>query len=184
MTAAEPTILIAPIGDLDQQLLASLPSPIGRLYGCRCQTARLLEEVDFALDERRDQYHSTAILEALAAAAPDHVLKVLGVFTLDLFIPILTYVFGEAQLGGRACLISTYRLNESGSISRDGPQFCARVVKEALHELGHTFKLRHCPERNCMMHYARSLEDVDRKSQELCRHCRVLLDDEMKRLRG
>jgi archaemetzincin len=57
-----------------------------------------------------------------------------------------------------------------------------RAAKEGVHELGHTFKLRHCPERSCIMHYCRKIDDVDRKAGQLCRHCRVLLTDEMKRL--
>ena len=101
---------------------------------------------------------------------------------VDLFIPILTYVFGEAQLGGKACIVSTHRLTEG--LLADDPDgvFSRRLVKEAVHELGHTFKLRHCPERTCIMHYCRGIQDVDRKSERLCRYCRTLLADEMKRL--
>ena len=53
----------------------------------------------------------------------------------------------------------------------------------AVHELGHTFTLRHCPDRTCIMHYCRNEEDVDRKSDELCRYCKVMLEDEIKRLK-
>ena len=57
-----------------------------------------------------------------------------------------------------------------------------RVVKESIHELGHTFSLRHCRDRECIMHYCRTIRDVDRKSDELCRYCRILLEDEVGRL--
>ena len=60
--------------------------------------------------------------------------------------------------------------------------FRQRIVKEALHELGHTFNLRHCPDQTCIMHYCRSIRDVDRKSEQFCRYCKVLLEDEIKRL--
>jgi archaemetzincin len=59
--------------------------------------------------------------------------------------------------------------------------YLQRVIKEAIHELGHTFNLRHCPDHNCIMHYCRSEKDVDRKSDELCRYCKILLEDGLKK---
>jgi archaemetzincin len=134
------------------------------------------------LDTERNQYHSTSILEKLSGSAPSHAIKVLAITRVDLFIPILTYVYGEAQLGGKACIISTYRLDERSSpIGKDVPLY-ERVAKEAVHELGHTFKLRHCRDQACIMHYCRSVADVDRKTDQFCRYCTTLLNDEMKRL--
>ena len=95
----------------------------------------------------------------------------------DLFIPILTHVYGEAQLGGRAGVISLYRLREGLDPLGPGREYEERVVKEAVHELGHTFGLKHCPDTGCIMHYCRSLRDVDRKQGEFCRYCRVMLGD-------
>jgi archaemetzincin len=144
----------------------------------------LLRNVDFAFDARREQYHSTAILQKLAARLPEDTRKILAITQVDLFIPILTYVYGEAQLGGAACVISTCRLNDEESSGNPGNgNLAERIVKEAIHELGHTFNLRHCPEHTCIMHYCRNLDDVDRKLGQLCRHCTVLLEDEMKRIR-
>jgi archaemetzincin len=57
-----------------------------------------------------------------------------------------------------------------------------RLVKEALHELGHTFNLRHCQDKSCIMHYCRNIRDVDRKSDQPCRYCKILLEDELKKL--
>ena len=136
----------------------------------------------FARDPEREQYHSTRILEVLAEKAPARAVKVLGITQVDLFIPILTYVFGEAQLGGMSCVVSSFRLNASDVLGDSETSFHERMVKEAIHELGHTFKLRHCEEESCIMHYCRSTQDVDRKSNALCRYCRVLVEDERKRL--
>jgi len=99
---------------------------------------------------------------------------------VDLFIPILTHVYGEAQLGGRACILSTYRFSEGPGPGAD--IFRDRIVKEGTHELGHTFNLRHCPDPTCVMHYCRGIREVDRKSNRFCRYCAVLLRDEMKKL--
>ena len=128
------------------------------------------------------QYHSTPILQVLADKTPAHALKVLGIVDMDLFIPILTHVYGEAQLGGRACIVSTHRLKEGLFPSGNPDAVTDRLVKEAIHELGHTFNLRHCRDTACIMHYCRTVRDVDRKSDDLCRYCRVLLDDEIRRL--
>ena len=109
-------------------------------------------------------------------------MKVLGITRVDLFIPILTYVYGEAQLGGRAGIISTHRLSGNPPALGAEEQLQFRAAKEAIHELGHTFKLRHCQDKTCIMHYCRSIEDVDRKTEKLCRYCSILLKDEVKRL--
>jgi len=79
--------------------------------------------------------------------------------------------------------VSTFRLNEGRSDLNIAPCYIERIVKEAIHELGHTFNLRHCPENTCIMHYCRNEEDVDRKSDELCRYCKIMLEDEIKRLK-
>ena len=180
--AAQDHILIAPIGAFAPDRIQPIGKAIERLFGYPTVSNSLLQDIDFAFDLEREQYHSTRILEKLAAAAPAQALKVLAITTDDLFIPILTHVYGEAQLGGRACIISTCRLDEGLPLSRRNERSQMRLIKEALHELGHTFNLRHCPDRRCCMHYCRSVRDVDRKSEHLCRHCKVLLEDEIKRL--
>jgi len=179
----EAFIAIAPIGEVKLGWLEPLKIQLQQLYGYPANVVPILDNVDFALDEEREQYHSTRILEVLAEKAPPEAVKVLGITKVDLFIPILTYVFGEAQLGGVSCIVSSYRL-ETEEGSGDMSAFNERMIKEAIHELGHTFKLRHCKEASCIMHYCRSIGDVDRKSSELCRYCRVLVEDERKRLSG
>jgi archaemetzincin len=178
----EYTIAVSPIGDLDATLLQRVKRDIEQVFGCPVEFHPLLEDVGFALDAARHQYHSTEILERLDALAPPNALKVLAIVQVDLFIPILTHVFGEAQLGGRSCVVSTHRLQEEISLVGGFKTFCQRVSKESVHELGHTFDLRHCRERSCIMHYCRTLKDVDRKSDQLCRYCTVLLRDELKKI--
>ena len=180
-TQSEHSILISPVEDFDCDLLDLISRDVQRIFGYRTAIKALLQDVGFALDPGRDQHHSTLILEKLAGLAPARVIKVLAVTRVDLFIPILTHVYGEAQLGGKACIVSTHRLNEGLAMSAR-ESFHQRVVKEAVHELGHAFNLRHCQDHSCIMHYCRSIKDVDRKADHLCRYCRVLLADELKRL--
>jgi archaemetzincin len=182
MAAALPTLVISPVGELDDALTSAVCRQVQKAFGMATAITHLLSDLAFAFDAPRGQYHSTKILERLAEAAPSLSLKVLAITDVDLFIPILTYVFGEAQLGGKASIISTHRLAEGPGPSLSPDVFRCRAGKEAVHELGHTFNLRHCREKTCVMHYCRSIRDVDRKSEQLCRYCSTLLGDELKRL--
>ena len=167
---------------MSPDLIEAIASEIKRVFGFPAAVDCVLEDLSFALDQNRNQHHSTMILEHLAARAPSRAVKVIAVAQVDLFIPILTHVYGEAQLGGTACVVSIFRLNEGRSGMNISQKYIERIVKEAIHELGHTFNLRHCPEDTCIMHYCRNEEDVDRKSDELCRYCKIMLEDEIKRL--
>ncbi len=179
---SEHSILISPVGELSIELIEAVAGEIEQVFGFSTETHPILQDISFALDDKRNQYHSTAILDRLAANLPPKIIRVLAIAQVDLFIPILTHVYGEAQLGGAACVVSTFRLNEGRSGLNISQKYIGRIVKEAIHELGHTFNLRHCPEQTCIMHYCRNEEDVDRKSDQLCRYCIIMLEDEMKRL--
>ena len=168
--------------NLDPCIYESIGREIQNTFGFKAKIKQLLPNVNFAFDPIRNQYHSTSILEKLSAQAPSFAVKVLAITSVDLFIPILTYVYGEAQLDGKVCIVSTYRLKEGLPLSKIQIGFKERIVKEALHELGHTFNLRHCKDKSCIMHYCRSIKDVDRKSGQLCRYCKILLTDKFKKL--
>ena len=155
---------------------------VNETFGYTVETVPLLDDIDFALDPARDQYHSTQILTRLATMVPPHGAKLLAICEVDLFIPILTHVYGEAQLGGKVCIISTFRLNDGLPPIKSQEIYRLRIIKEAVHELGHTFNLRHCRDPSCGMHYCRTVMDVDKKSDKFCRYCKVLLEDEIKRL--
>lgn len=176
-------IIISPIENIDACNYQLLGQEIRRTFGFQTEIKSLLQNVNFAYDLTRDQYHSTVILEKLASTLPSQAIKVIAITNEDLFIPILTHVYGEAQIAGKACIISTFRLQEGISLANIAKEFENRIVKEVLHELGHTFNLRHCNDKACIMHYCRSIKDVDRKSDQLCRYCKILLEDELKKLK-
>ncbi len=126
-----------------------------------------------AFDPRRRQHSSGTILRWLGEAGPREG-KVLGVTDRDLFIPILTYVFGEAQLGGTAAVVSTARLAED--VALFGRRLLVeRLAKEAVHEVGHAFGLVHCGTPACVMSRSPAVLEVDEKSSELCGECRARL---------
>jgi archaemetzincin len=129
-------------------------------------------DMEQAYDSSRRQYHSTRVLSLLVDHAPPGDSRLLGVTALDLFVPVLTYVFGQAQLGSRAGVFSFHRLrNEQYGLPASGELLQDRALKEALHELGHTFGLRHCFDTPCAMNTSTYVEDIDLKPAHYCTTC-------------
>lgn len=123
-------------------------------------------------EKSRNQYNSTRILREILRETPAGTIKIVGIIDKDLCIPILTFVFGEAQLGGVASIVSIARLRqEFHGLSPDDGILFERLVKEVLHELGHTFGLIHCPDRECVMYLSNTVRDVDRKGIIYCTTC-------------
>ena len=133
----------------------------------------------YALDDQRLQFDAGTILETLESRPFERVDKIIGVLNIDLFLPIFTHVFGEARQHGRVALVSLARLVEEPSEKPQlSPTTLERVVKVALHELGHLFGLTHCENDPCLMHFSGNLEDLDLTPLNLCRYCARYFRDE------
>jgi archaemetzincin len=171
-----PEILLVPVGSIDPAVMQWLSVALQDSLEMECAiSAHRINPTD-AFHPVRAQYHSTKILSRLAALTNLDSTRVLGVAAVDLFIPILTFVFGEAQLGKQCALISTHRLHQSFyGLPEDNRLFFERVEKEAIHELGHAFGLIHCHSFDCVMHYSNSIEQVDLKSNAFCEECKKTL---------
>jgi len=129
-----------------------------------------------AWDPARSQYNSSLALRALLEKGAAGARRVLALTERDLFIPMLSFVYGQAQLGGTFALVSLARLRQEFSGLPPNPAlFLARARTEALHELGHTFGLTHCPTPACAMALATNLRQLDLKKDTFCDSCRVLL---------
>jgi archaemetzincin len=121
-----------------------------------------------SFDPARGQHSSTAILRWLVERVPARARKVVALTDVDLFIPVLTFVYGEAQLGGTAAVVSTARLGAS-----EPAQFLPRLVKTCVHEVGHTFGLVHCDGPRCVMRRSTNVGGLDIKAAAFCPDCRV-----------
>ncbi len=131
-----------------------------------------------AFMELRNQYNAMTIIKHLSNNRPGNALKILGVTAKDLCNPILTYVFGEAYMNGAAAVLSSYRLHR-GKDSEFAPYevFLERVVKVAIHEIGHTFNLPHCHNGRCVMRASNTLAELDDKLNYLCDYCEIFLSE-------
>ena len=128
-------------------------------------------------DAPRRQYDANALLKQVHSMSFPESDKNLGVFNVDLFIPILTFIFGQAFLGGQTGIASLYRLsNERYGMVHDEQLMLERFKKEVIHELGHMFGLIHCLSPTCVMRSSTYVEDIDQKSVHLCRDCKSKLD--------
>jgi archaemetzincin len=130
-------------------------------------------------DPGRRQYNGNKIIHAVEALSTPETLKTVGLFSVDLFIPILTYIFGQAFLNGKTGIASFYRLsNERYGIEADEKLLLERFTKEVIHELGHTFGLIHCTTPNCVMRSSTYVEDIDQKDRNFCHSCRKQIGPE------
>ena len=134
--------------------------------------------LDFSIyfDPNRVQYSADGILSQLLENAPVNPDKLVGIAGLDLYIPVLTFIFGQAYLNGQAAIVSGYRLkNEFYGLAPDEELFWHRLTKSVIHELGHTFGLKHCINFRCVMNSTTYVEEIDQKSENLCQTCSGLL---------
>ncbi|UCF95828.1 MAG: archaemetzincin family Zn-dependent metalloprotease [Spirochaetaceae bacterium] len=165
-------IYLLPAGEPDAAVVESLSVPLEKRFGFPCALARPIRDIEFAYDPSRNQYFCTALIRKIGERIPEDALRMLGIAGVDLFVPQLNFVFGEALMNGKVAVISLYRLDPRryGDLG-DTPRYLERTLKEAVHELGHTFGLEHCRDSRCVMFFSNSLLDTDRKGSEFCPAC-------------
>ena len=169
-------IYIVPIELDDDSCLEKLEGFLSETFQLKTKRRELKINLKDAFDSNRNQYNSSLILRQLIMKPPQDAEKILAVLDVDLFIPILTFLFGEAQLKGIGAVVSTHRLhNRFYGLPEDTKLTTERLLKEAVHELGHTFGLIHCLQPRCVMNSSTYVENIDLKPAEFCPSCRKSL---------
>ncbi|HYX31212.1 MAG TPA: archaemetzincin [Pyrinomonadaceae bacterium] len=168
-------IAIVPVGNVDRPLLEYLTLTLPEKFAAACVVRPIGFDIDDSYHATRQQHHSTRLLAKLRGLGGKR-RKILGITDFDLFIPIFTFVFGEAEVGGCAALMSTHRLRqEFYGLPEDRELLFLRAEKEAVHELGHTRGLAHCRSFDCVMRFSNSVEQVDLKPFSFCPLCEARL---------
>lgn len=163
-------IVIVDFGRVEDVSFEELREALAARFHREIERGRPKEIPESGFDGSRNQYLAGAFLGELRAEAKSKDVKYLGVTEVDLFSRGLNLVFGQADVGGSAAIISLARLHPEGLDGGAGePELRRdRVLTEAVHELGHTFGLQHCRDKYCVMHFSRALPDTDLKSADFC----------------
>jgi archaemetzincin len=166
-------IYILAINKVDSILLEKLRTNLEKIFGQKIRVRQISLDLEFAYNSERKQYYSSAILEKLRNTSSEAGERVLSLVDIDLYVPDLNFVFGEADIVEKLAVISTKRLRqEYYGLPKDEELLLDRTSKESVHELGHTYGLRHCPDKSCVMYFSNSLQDTDFKSSSFCENCK------------
>jgi len=163
-------------GQFEQKHLELIAMDILREYDIHVDIRECHSDISRFFDPARHQYDANQLLKYIDSKNDPSALKTIAIFRVDLFIPILTYIFGQAAYKGKTGIVSIYRLkNEQYGLKPDENLLIDRLRKVVIHELGHTFGLIHCQNPDCVMRSSTYVEDIDQKKLHFCKKCRELL---------
>ena len=180
-----PLVAVVPIGKVPAVAATVVAAHIRGYLDLDADVTGAQDHPAYALDAARLQYDAARILSALASLERNTYQCILGLLDVDLFVPIFTHVFGEAQQGGRCAVVSMFRLG-GGSEAGTVPQSIVleRTAKIALHEIGHLLRLHHCQDSHCLMHFSGDLDELDATPFRFCRYCQADLHQRPQRLQS
>jgi len=171
---SESGILLITYGGFEKDFLEKISSEISLEFHYPVSHEGSHIDLSEYYDPTRRQYDGNKLLNEIVSISPVPYIKKVGLFRVDLFIPILTYIFGQAALNGSNGIASLYRLrNEQYGMKKDDDVLLARFGKVIIHELGHMFGLVHCHVPTCVMRSSTYVEDIDQKSSHLSTSCRT-----------
>lgn len=167
----EDKICLLPVGKINNIVLEYLQNGLSEVFGKEVIIAQSIDIPSSSYNPTRRQYLSTIILQEMRKLSYVNA-KVLGIVDVDLYVPELNFVFGEADIGSGIAIISIIRLRQGYyGLPEDNNLFKLRALKEAVHEIGHLYGFGHCKNSRCIMYFSNSLIDTDRKDFHFCPKC-------------
>lgn len=170
-------ILLQPVGSLSLNILKILENNLPEQFvNSNFVLGNTLQLPSHAFDAIKNQYFSPKIISWIHDKNKGiSYQKILGICDVNAYTGRLNFIFGEAQHGGKIAVIYLTRLREELKGVLDEDVFLQRVLKEAVHELGHLFGLIHCKTPSCVMYFSNSLADTDLKDSKFCSKCKTKL---------
>ncbi len=170
-------IILVSCGLFEKKLTGRVAADVSQEFHYPVELKECSLDISHFYNPGRRQYDANQLLNAISQRAPTDAVKVIGMVRVDLYIPILTYIFGQAKLGGYTGLASLFRLrNELYGLEPDYELLIERFSKVIIHELGHAFGLIHCSNPVCVMRSSTYVEDMDQKNKQFCYRCRAELN--------
>lgn len=175
-------ICVTACGHVDEEVLNAIGRWLAHVFDCRVRLLESLPEPAYAHETKRNQYSSTLILHELLEKCPPNAEKFLAITEKDLFIPMLSFVYGQAQLQGKVALVSLARLRQTFyGFAPNQALLLTRARKESVHEVGHTFGLVHCVDNTCPMSLSTNIRQVDGKGENFCPDCSTFLGESIRK---
>ncbi|MEW5761428.1 MAG: archaemetzincin family Zn-dependent metalloprotease [Candidatus Thermoplasmatota archaeon] len=157
-------IIVIPVGNVPEKDLYELKERLSGIFNLEIFPKEELPKEGY--NKVRGQYLGDVFLK-IGKKFFDRKKKALLITNVDLYSHGLNFIFGIAEMNGDKCVVSISRL-----LSNNRELYLARLAKEVVHEIGHTFGLVHCDDIYCVMHFSNSLMDTDIKSENFCERCK------------
>jgi len=171
------SIILVSCGPFERKITRRIAEDVAREFHYPVHLKECSLDISRFYNPGRRQYDANGILKVVSESPPRDVFRKIGLFSVDLYIPILTYIFGQASLNGHTGIASLYRLrNELYGLEPDQTLLVERFSKVVVHELGHTFGLIHCNYPVCIMRSSTYVEDLDQKEIHFCHYCQDKLN--------
>lgn len=166
------SILLITHGQFESEFVGRAAKLVAREINLPVSIEESHVDISVFYDPTRRQYDGHKLLMDIDTRYSDASTIKIGLFRIDIFIPILTFIFGQAAFKGSTGIASLYRLrNEQYGIRKDDELLLERFSKVIIHEIGHTFGLIHCHVPGCVMRPSTYVEDIDQKKREFCYSC-------------
>lgn len=167
------TITLISLGYFEKDLLQKISDAIIKQIPVPVIVKEANMDLILFYEPARRQYNGNKLLTEIDRIFGSDTSKTIALLNVDLYIPILTYIYGQAYLNGRTGIASVYRLsNELYGMERDDDILTERFIKEVIHELGHTLGLKHCYNTDCVMRSVTYVEEIDQRLNAMCSSCR------------